>query len=127
MRSDFTCNSVIKYIHKTKHLANEKLTVLCGAIFPELIFHSDFVVFGKIDDMIRYYTIMPNDCPHPDIAEKFHQEYYANKENLSKSDIQEIFHMSLPICIENNIEFTWLRAIGPMVKKYVDMGKEVIF
>lgn len=95
-----------KYLEKTEYLYRDKITVICG-IQTSTIYFLDLITIGPIDKMYLMYLLQyKNDNRYP---EQFLMETYSNKTNLKKHDILDIFHFSLDICIENNIEFIWYR------------------
>jgi hypothetical protein len=103
-RFDILSLSYNKYINiiQDSHL----LTVIAG-IQLEFTFFIDIIIFGKIDEMCRFYKLQEiNDKQQP---ETFLIENYSGKTKLTKDDLKKIFNFSLTKCIDNNIEFVWFR------------------
>lgn len=94
------------YLEKARHLYSDKITVLCG-IHTSITYFLDIIVSGRIDEMRQFYTLqITNDTRPPEV---FLLETYLNKASPSKEDIRKYLSFSLNICIENGIEFIWIR------------------
>jgi hypothetical protein len=107
-RFDVLTNDYSKYLEKTEHLYREKITVITG-IDTDRIYVLNIMVCGKLNDMYKFFNNKQylNDYRS---NEDFLLENYSKKTNLSKPDVSQICHFSLPVCIENNIEFIWIRS-----------------
>jgi hypothetical protein len=108
-RFDILSYDYSKYLEKTKHLYTDKITVIAG-VQTDKVYFLQIMECGNINDMRKMYALQDiNDTRY---YEKFLMETYSGKTNLTKEEIKEIFHFSLNICIEHNIEFIWIRSEG---------------
>ena len=110
-RFDILSCDFILYLDKTKHLYDNKITVISG-IHTSHVYFVQFVECGTIENMCNFYKLQPIDDKRS--PEVFLIEEYSNKKELTRDDVQTMFHFSLDICIKNNIEFIWYRPTwGP--------------
>lgn len=110
-RTDIFPNIQLKFIHITRHLYNEKITVIGGIIgeYPNDDSFLDLIISGHINEMLKLYPILqlPNDSRNP---EQFLLETYFNTSKIKIDILNTKMNSCINLCKENKIEFTWYRT-----------------
>lgn len=114
-RFDIVCNDMPKYLEVTRHLYEEKLTVLCG------IHHyiCDMIVSGPTDDMCRTYTWRTNADNKRNI-EEYIIDNYVGRRLTHPAEVREAFNFALEECRFHGIEFIFFR---PPEKGWANWGR----
>ena len=115
-RFDILSRDYLKYLENTKHLYKDKISVISG-IHTSNIYFVDFIVVGKTNEMCKFYNLQM--LGDKRFIEQFCIEKYSGKNNLTREDIRKIFHFTLPVCKENNIEYFFHRPGGGWINSFL--------
>lgn len=120
-RTDIFLTNHLKFLHLTRELYKEKITVLYGieqgiehGVKPDLIYYSDLIMCGTIHDMLISFNKQKefNDNAIPEIFFlKNYSKSSINKNEYTKEEIKKYFNFVHTICIDNNIEILWYKTI----------------
>lgn len=111
-RTDIFPNNQLKFIDITRHLYNEKITVIAGikGDYPNDDCILDLIISGHINEMLNFYSKLQlqNDSRSP---EQFLLETYFNQAKIKINLLNTKLNSCLNLCRENKIEFTWYRIL----------------
>lgn len=120
-RTDIFPTNHLKFLHLTRELYKEKITVLYGVeqgiehgIEPSIIYYLDLIMCGTINDMLMCFNEQKESNDNA-IPELFFLRNYCknsiNKNEYTKEEIKKYFNFAHTICIDNNIEILWYKMI----------------
>ena len=108
-RLDIVSTDYPTYLELVTRLYSDKITVITG-IETSSVYFLDIIVSGKINDMCSFFTLQR--VTDNRYSEKFLIEQYSGKQNLTREEIQTLFHFSYKDCVLHSIEFRWYRPIS---------------
>lgn len=107
-RTDIFSNDIDKYLMKTRSMYKDKLTFIAGIKNVKWgIYFLDIIVSGEISKMLSMFVI--KEPKNKKAYELYLIEMYTKKNKINAEELNQNFSFSLNTCLENEIEFIWVR------------------
>tara|TARA_B100001769_G_scaffold140739_1_gene110198 strand:+ start:489 stop:1175 length:687 start_codon:yes stop_codon:yes gene_type:complete len=107
-RTDIFSNDFDKYLMKTRSMYQNKLTAIAGINNVKAgVYFLDIIICGEISKMLSMFVLKaPN---NKKAYELYLIEMYTKKNKINAEELNQNFSFSLNTCLENEIEFIWVR------------------
>jgi len=107
-RTDIFPTNHLKFLHLTRDLYKEKITVLHGIKYDNIIYYLDVIMCGTINDMLMCFNEQKESNDNA-ITELFFLRNYCKEYIKTKKDIKKYINFAYKICIDNDIEIIWYK------------------
>ena len=106
-RTDIFPINHLKFLHLTRDLYKEKITVLHGIKY-DIIYYLDVIMCGNINNILLCFNEQKKSDDNT-IPELFFIKNYCKEYIKTKKDIKKYINFAYKICIDNDIEIIWYK------------------